>query len=77
MIFTIAHKEFRSIFTTPSTWLILGALQFIFAWFFLARLDAYLQLQTQLAQVANAPGATMSVASPLFGTLALMLMMLI
>lgn len=77
MIFTIAHKEFRSIFATPSTWLILGALQFLFAWFFLARLDAYLQLQTQLAQVANAPGATMSVASPLFGTLALMLMMLI
>lgn len=77
MILTIAHKEFRSFFSTPSTWLILGTLQFIFAWFFLARLDAYLQLQTQLAQVANAPGATMSVASPLFGTLALMLMMLI
>lgn len=77
MIFTIAHKEFRSMFAAPSTWLILGALQFIFAWFFLARLDAYLQLQTQLAQAANAPGATMSVASPLFGTLALMLMMLI
>lgn len=77
MIFTIANKEFRSLFATPSTWLILGALQFIFAWFFLARLDAYLQVQAQLALVANAPGATMTVASPLFGTLALMLMMLI
>jgi hypothetical protein len=49
MIFTIARKEFRSLFSAPSTWLILGALQFIFAWFFLARLDAYLQIQTQLA----------------------------
>lgn len=77
MIFTIARKEFRSLFATPSTWLILGALQFIFAWFFLARLDAYLQVQAQLAFVGNAPGATMTVASPLFGTLALMLMMLI
>lgn len=77
MIFTIARKEFRSLFATPSTWLILGALQFIFAWFFLARLDAYLQVQAQLALVGNAPGATMTVASPLFGTLALMLMMLI
>jgi ABC-2 type transport system permease protein len=77
MIFTIARKELRSLFAAPSTWVILAALQFIFAWFFLARLDAYLQVQTQLAQVANAPGATMSVASPLFGTLALMLMMLI
>jgi ABC-2 type transport system permease protein len=77
MIFTIARKEFRSLFSAPSTWLILGALQFIFAWFFLARLDAYLQVQTQLALVANAPGATVSVAAPLFGTLALVLMMLV
>jgi ABC-2 type transport system permease protein len=77
MILTLAQKEFRSLFTAPSTWLILGVLQFIFAWFFLARLDAYLQVQTQLAMVANAPGATMSVVAPVFGTLALMLMMLI
>jgi ABC-2 type transport system permease protein len=77
MIFTIAHKEFRSLFATPSTWLILGALQFIFAWFFLARLDAFLQVQAQLAQIANAPGATLAVATPLFGTLALILMMLV
>jgi ABC-2 type transport system permease protein len=77
MIFTIAHKEFRTLFSAPSTWLILGVLQFIFAWFFLARLDAYLQIQTQLAMVANAPGITLSVAAPLFGTLALVLMMLI
>lgn len=77
MILTIAHKEFRSLFATPSTWIILGALQFIFAWFFLARLDAFLQIQTQLAQIVNAPGATQSVASPLIGTVAFILMMLI
>jgi len=77
MILTIAKKELRSLFSAPSTWIILGALQFIFAWFFLARLDAYLQVQTQLAMVANAPGATVSVVAPLFGTLALVLMMLI
>lgn len=77
MILTIAHKEFRSLFAIPSTWLILGALQFIFAWFFLARLDVFLQVQSQLAQLANAPGATLAVAAPLFGTIALILMMLI
>jgi ABC-2 type transport system permease protein len=76
MILTIAYKEFRSFFATPSTWLTLAALQFIFSWFFLARLDAYLQVQAQLAQVANVPGATVSIAAPLFGTLALILMML-
>ncbi len=77
MIFTIAFKEFRSLFATPSTWLILGGLQFIFAWFFLARLDAFLQVQAQLAQLANAPGATQSVAAPVFGTVALVMMMLV
>lgn len=77
MILTIAFKEFRSLFATPSTWLFLGALQFIFAWFFLARLDAFLQVQTQLAQLANAPGATQTVAEPLFGTIALIMMMLV
>ncbi len=77
MILTIAHKEFRSLFGTPSTWIILGALQFIFAWFFLARLDAYLQVQTQLAQLANAPGATQSIASPVLATIGFILMMLV
>lgn len=77
MILTIAHKEFRSLFATPSTWLILGALQFIFAWFFLARLDAFLQVQTQLAQLLNAPGVTQSVASPVLGTVAFILLMLV
>jgi gliding motility-associated transport system permease protein len=77
MIRLIALKELRSLFSAPSTWLMLGVLQFIFAWFFLARLDAFLQIQTQLAQIANAPGATQAVAAPLFGVLALILMMLI
>ena len=77
MILTIAHKEFRSLFATPSTWFILGGLQFVFAWFFLARLDAFLQVQSQFAQIANPPGATQSVASPLLGTVSFILMMLV
>ena len=77
MIFTIAYKEFRSLLLSPSTWIIFGALQFIFAWFFLARLDAFLQVQAQYAQLLNAPGATQNVASPLLGTLAFIMMMLV
>lgn len=77
MIRLIALKELRGLFAAPSTWLMLGGLQFIFAWFFLARLDAFLQVQAQLAQIGNAPGATVAVVVPLFGTLALILMMLI
>ena len=77
MILTIARKEFRNLFATPSTWILLAALQFIFAWFFLARLDAFLQVQTQMAQLLNAPGVTQSVASPTLGTVAFILMMLV
>jgi len=77
MILTIAHKEFRSLFTAPTTWIILGALQFIFAWFFLLLLDDFLQKQVQYAQLLNPPGATQSIASPLLGTVAFVLMMLV
>jgi len=77
MILTIARKEFCSLFATPSTWIILGGLQFIFSWFFLARLDAFLQVQTQLAQLVNPPGVTQSVASPLLGTVAFIMLMLV
>jgi ABC-2 type transport system permease protein len=77
MILTLALKEFRSLFAAPSTWWMLALLQFILSWFFLARIDDYLQVQAQLAQMGNAPGATISIASPLSGVLALLLMMLI
>lgn len=77
MIKLLALRELRALLATPSTWFILAALQFIFAWFFLARLDAYLELQPQLAQLANAPGATASIAAPVFNVIALLLVMLV
>lgn len=77
MIYTIAKKEFRSLFAAPSTWWMLALLQFLFAWFYFARMDDYLQVQAQLAQLDNAPGATIAVAAPLCSALAMMLMMLV
>ena len=77
MIRLLALRELRSLFAMPSTWFVLAVLQFIFAWFFLARLDAFLAIQPQLAQLANPPGVTMTVAAPLFNTVALLLMMLV
>jgi ABC-2 type transport system permease protein len=77
MIVILIKKEFRTLFKAPSTWWMLALLQFIFAWFFLARMDDYLQVQAQLEQMGNAPGATISIASPLASVLALVLMMLI
>jgi ABC-2 type transport system permease protein len=73
----LALRELRSLFAMPSTWFILAVLQFIFAWFFLARLEAFLEVQPQLAQLANPPGVTSTVAAPMFNTVALLLMMLV
>ncbi|HSM98655.1 MAG TPA: ABC transporter permease subunit [Gallionella sp.] len=77
MIRLLALRELRSLFAMPSTWFILAALQFIFAWFFLARLEAFLEIQPQLAQLANPPGVTATVAAPVFNTVALLLLMLV
>lgn len=77
MIRLIALKEFRSLLHAPSTWFILGALQFILSWSFLGRLDAFLQLQSQFALIANAPGATQEVIPPLYSIVALAMMMLV
>lgn len=77
MIRLIAMRELRSLFSMPSTWFVLAVLQFILAWFFLARLEAFLEIQPQLAQLANPPGVTVTVAAPLFYTAALLLMMLV
>jgi ABC-2 type transport system permease protein len=54
MIFTIAAKELRALFTSPLAWLVLTVVQVILGYGFLKRLDDFLQIQAQLAQVATA-----------------------
>lgn len=77
MIRLLAMRELRSLFSMPSTWFILAVLQFIFTWFFLNSLQAFLDIQPQLAQLANAPGVTTIIGAPLFNMVALLLMMLV
>jgi ABC-2 type transport system permease protein len=77
MIRLLAQRELRSLFSMPSTWFVLAVLQFIFTWFFLEMLQAFLDIQPQLAQIANAPGVTATIATPLFNLVALLLMMLV
>ncbi|HEU0189193.1 MAG TPA: ABC transporter permease subunit [Gallionella sp.] len=77
MIRLLALRELRSLFAMPSTWFVLAVLQFIFTWFFLEILQTFLDMQPQLAQLANAPGVTATVATPLFNMAALLLMMLV
>ncbi len=75
MIRLIALKELRSLFHAPSTWYILGGLQFILALSYLGRLDEFLKIQAKLSLIANAPGATQAVIPYFFSIAALVLMM--
>ena len=77
MIRLLAMRELRSLLSMPSTWFVFALLQLIFGWFFLEILQAFLEMQPQLAQIANAPGATATIASPMFNLVGLLLMMLV
>jgi ABC-2 type transport system permease protein len=70
MIFTIAGKELKALFASPLAWVVLTVVQIVIAYSFLRRLDDFLQLQPQLIQMANPPGATELVAAPAFATAA-------
>ncbi|MBY0268685.1 MAG: ABC transporter permease [Burkholderiales bacterium] len=74
MIFTIAGKELRTLFTSPLAWLVLTVVQVVLGYGFLKRLDDFLQIQAQLAQMASPPGITELVAAPTYATAAAMLL---
>lgn len=77
MIRTLAAKELRSLFVSPLAWTLLALLQLVTAWIFLMRLDAFMELQPRLAQLANAPGATELIVAPTFSAAAMVLMMVV
>lgn len=74
MIFTIAGKELRALFASPLAWLVLTVVQVILGYGFLKRLDDFLQIQPQLAQLASPPGITELVAAPTYATAAAVLL---
>lgn len=74
MIFVIAGKELRSLFASPLAWLVLTVVQVILGYGFLRRLDDFLQIQSQLAQLASPPGVTELIAAPTFATAAAVLL---
>ncbi|CAK0765196.1 ABC transporter permease [Gammaproteobacteria bacterium] len=71
----IAGHELRSLFFSPLAWSVLGVVEAILAWMFLAHLDYFLQRQAELATLESAPGATEFVAGQLFGDAAVVLML--
>lgn len=76
MITVIARKELRMLFTSPLAWILLALIQLILTWVFLGRLDAFLEIQPQLLQIANPPGVTEIIISPVFAMAAIVLLMI-
>ncbi len=75
MILIIANKELKTLFASPLAWTLLALMQLVLAWIFLGRLDAFLEIQSQLIQIANPPGVTEVIAAPVFAMAAVVLMM--
>lgn len=76
MIATIIGKELSALFISPLAWILLTLMQLVLAWVFLVRLDAFLEIQSQLLQIANPPGITEVIIAPLFAMTAIVLLMI-
>ena len=76
MIFTIAKREFRSMFLSPLAWVILAVIQIILAWSFLTSVDYFFNIQSELTTLSNAPGVTDLVATPLLEVASIILLMI-
>lgn len=77
MIRLIAAKELRILFASPLAWAVLAFLQIVSALAFLSRLQAYLDMQMQFAGDPNSPGATETIITPVFGTAAILMLMVV
>lgn len=75
MILIITQKELKTLFASPLAWTLLALMQLILAWIFLGRLDAFMEMQPQLVQIANPPGITEIIIAPVFGMAAVVLLM--
>ncbi|MDO9312536.1 MAG: ABC transporter permease subunit [Nitrosomonas sp.] len=75
MIVTIIRKELSMLFISPLAWVLLALIQLVLTWVFLVRLDAFLEIQSQLMQIANPPGITEIIISPVFAMAAIILLM--
>ncbi len=75
MIVTIIRKELSMLFISPFAWILLALIQLVLTWVFLVRLDAFLEIQSQLMQIANPPGITEVIISPVFAMAAIILLM--
>jgi len=77
MILTIAWRELRTLFLSPLAWAILAVVQGILGFLFLARIQIVQLYAGQLAAMDDAPGVTEIIVPELFGTAAIILLLVV
>jgi len=75
MIATIAFRELRSMFLSPLAWAVLAVTQIILSYYFFVYVYEFMELQSTLATLHNAPGATDLIARPTLETASMILLM--
>lgn len=73
-MFTVVGKELKLLLASSLVWVFLAIMQLVLTWVFLGRLNTFLELQPQLAQLANPPGVTEVVVSPVFSVASIVLL---
>ncbi len=63
-------------FLSPLAWVIMGVLQGLLGYMFLAQIDSFFMLQPQLIHLQNTPGVTDIVVAPMFQLSAIILLMI-
>ena len=75
MIFTIASREFKTLFLSPLAWTVLAILQCLLAYLFLTQVETFTLIQPKLAAIEGAPGLTDIVVTPLYGNAGIILLL--
>lgn len=75
MAFTIAARELRTLFLSPLAWSVLGVIQIILGYMFLAQLDYFMMMQPRMAGMEEMPGVTDLIVAPLFGNAGVILLL--
>lgn len=77
MLLSIAGREIRSLFLSPIAWTMLAVIQVILAWLFLKLVERFSYWQPQLVDLANAPGITELVVTPLLKSAGFVLLLVV
>lgn len=77
MIGVVAAREARALFRSPFAWWVLGAVQFLTAYQFLAQVDLFMRYLPRIRALDAPPGVTQLVIVPTFNLTSFLLLFLI